>query len=134
VGSCSIFFTVVIVCLVAVGVAAWIGASLEKSKLEKMSPEEKKEYFETKKKRVIAAHAAARNAQYGQVNTQMVCPHCQTRGMVRTKRITQKKGISGSKATAAVLTAGVSILATGLARKEGMTEARCDKCSSVWHF
>lgn len=64
----------------------------------------------------------------------MVCPHCQTRGTVRTKPVTQKKGVSGGKATAAVLTGGVSLLATGLSRKEQNTEAHCSRCGAKWYF
>ncbi len=52
----------------------------------------------------------------GELNRAMVCPHCQTRGSVYTKAVTQKKGVSGGKATAALLTGGVSLLATGLSR------------------
>ena len=67
-------------------------------------------------------------------SSQMVCPHCQAKGTVTTKTVKKKKGISGGKATGAVLTAGFSILATGLSRKEKTTEARCRKCGSVWYF
>lgn len=71
---------------------------------------------------------------YGRRNAAMVCPHCQVRGQVRVKAVTQKRGISGSKATAAVLTAGVSMLATGLSRKERVTQAHCDNCGNTWSF
>lgn len=64
----------------------------------------------------------------------LVCPHCNTRGRVTTRRVKQKKGLSGGKATAAVLTGGLSILGTGLSRKEELTEARCANCGAVWHF
>jgi hypothetical protein len=64
----------------------------------------------------------------------MVCPHCQTRGMVNTKQVKVKQGISGGKATGAVLTAGFSILATGLSRKQKLTEAHCNSYGATWHF
>jgi hypothetical protein len=64
----------------------------------------------------------------------MVCPHCQTWGLVLTKEVLVKQGISGGKATGAVLTAGFSILATGLSRKQKMTEAHCNSCGATWHF
>jgi len=67
-------------------------------------------------------------------DSKILCPHCRTVGHVTTQQIKLKKGISGGKATAAVLTAGVSILATGLSRKETVTEAKCSNCGSVWHF
>ena len=70
----------------------------------------------------------------GEINRSMVCPHCQTKGKVRTKRVKQKKGLSGGKTTAAVLTSGLSILATGLSRKEEYTHAHCDNCKNTWLF
>jgi hypothetical protein len=64
----------------------------------------------------------------------MVCPHCQTRGAVTTKVVKRKKGVSGAKATGAVLTLGWSLLVTGLSRKEEETEAHCTACGATWHF
>jgi len=49
----------------------------------------------------------------GELNPKMICPHCQEKGMIRTVRISQKTGISGGKATAAILTAGWSLLVSG---------------------
>ena len=69
-----------------------------------------------------------------ELNKAMICPHCQEKGMVRTSPITQKKGVSGGKATAAIFTGGVSLLATGLSRKEAVTQAHCDNCGSTWNF
>lgn len=43
-----------------------------------------------------------------------------------------KKGVSGGKAAGAVLTAGLSVLATGLSRKEKVTEMRCSNCLTAW--
>lgn len=63
----------------------------------------------------------------------IVCPHCGVRGKVRSRRVKQKKGISGGKATGAVLTAGFSLLATGLSRKESVTELRCGNCRVTWY-
>jgi len=67
-------------------------------------------------------------------DAQIVCPQCQGRGRVTTATVRLKKGISGGKATGAILTGGLSLLATGLSRKENMTEAQCSNCGSVWHF
>ena len=64
----------------------------------------------------------------------IVCPHCQVRGQVKTKQGKQKKGVSGGKATAAVLTMGFSVLATGLSRKEKVTEAKCGNCGQRWDY
>jgi len=69
-----------------------------------------------------------------QNQTGMVCPHCQQRGTVETKSIKRKKGISGTKATGAIFTGGLSLLATGLSRKEKETEAHCKACGATWHY
>jgi hypothetical protein len=67
-------------------------------------------------------------------NPNLVCPHCQTKGKVWTEQVKRKKGISGGKATAALLTGGLSLLAFGLSKKDLVTEAHCDNCGSMWHF
>ena len=72
--------------------------------------------------------------EHGPINEHMMCPHCNTKGNVRTKPITQKKGVSGGKATAALLTGGISMLATGLSRKEKNTKAYCRLCKNEWFF
>src|SRR5436305_5690990 len=130
--SCSIFFVTVVCSLAVIGVIAWIAHVQETAKTERMSPDERTAYLDVKRRRTQEVQARMRDIQQGQVNAAMICPHCQARGTVRTKQVTQKKGVSGGKATAAVLTGGVSLLATGLSRKEAMTEAHCDKCGSTW--
>ena len=64
----------------------------------------------------------------------MICPHCNTKGSVTTRQVKRKQGISGGKATAAVLTCGISMLGTGLSRKQQMTEASCSHCGMTWSF
>ena len=64
----------------------------------------------------------------------IICPHCQTKGLVTTEQVKKKVGISGSKATAAVLTCGISMLGTGLSRKNKVTEAHCSNCGQTWFF
>ncbi len=68
------------------------------------------------------------------ITPEVVCPHCGKRGCVATKRHKGKKGISGAKATGAIFTLGVSLLATGLSRKEWVTDAVCNNCGSRWTF
>lgn len=65
-------------------------------------------------------------------NSALVCPHCQTKGSVTTKEVKRKAGVSGGKAAGAVLTAGISVLATGLSRKQKVTELHCGKCGMTW--
>lgn len=68
-----------------------------------------------------------------QAEARLMCPHCGETGYVTSKQVKQKKGISGGKATGAILTGGVSMVATGLSRKEQVTERTCANCKSVWH-
>jgi len=67
-------------------------------------------------------------------NPKMICPHCHEKGCVVTTSVKRKKGISGAKATGVLFTAGFSLLATGLSRKEQMTHAHCRNCGSIWEF
>jgi hypothetical protein len=69
---------------------------------------------------------------YGPVNAEVVCLHCQSRGFVRTKTGRRKFGISGAKATGAVLTGRLWILVTGLSHTELVTDAHCSKCGIGW--
>jgi hypothetical protein len=101
--------------------------TIANSFVEPLSSEEKQEMQEKRRQ-------AAKRFQYGEVKPALVCPHCQEKGQIRTKHLTQKKGISGSKAAGAVLTAGTSVLATGLSRRETNTQAHCDCCDSTWFF
>lgn len=86
---------------------------------------------------VVIHHYAAPTPQVQQaVATQpkgLRCPHCGAVGRIKTKKVTTKSGISGGKATGAVLTLGWSVLATGLSRKQDVTECRCRACKMVWH-
>lgn len=91
---------------------------------------------------VIAAAVVYNRSDYAKnakkrsldADAQLVCPHCQTRGKVSTQRAKVKQGVSGGKATGAVLTGGLSLLATGLSRKQMMTKAKCGNCRSEWLF
>lgn len=65
---------------------------------------------------------------------QIICPHCKVRGSVTTEQIKKKVGISGGKAVGAIMTCGLSMFATGLSRKDLITKAYCENCSSTWYF
>jgi hypothetical protein len=71
---------------------------------------------------------------WGPVNPALICHHCGTRGKVRAKPVKVKKGISGAKATAGLITAGVSVFAVGLSRKDKVTQCRCGNCTTMWHI
>lgn len=64
----------------------------------------------------------------------ITCPHCLHKGDVKVSPVAQKRGVSGAKATGAILTGGVSILITGLSRKETVSQATCSNCSVTWEM
>lgn len=72
--------------------------------------------------------------EWGPLNPALICPHCQEKGSVRTKPVDRKAGISGAKVAGAVLLGPISLLATGLSRRETVTQAHCGNCSSTWQF
>ena len=115
--DCFTFIIIIVVISVIGGIAAGVAKSKE---VDAMSPADRLNWAET--------------TLYGELNEAMICPHCQANGTVRTKLVDRKKGISGSKATAAMFTGGVSLLATGLSRKERLTLARCGNCKNEWEF
>lgn len=61
-------------------------------------------------------------------NEKMVCQYCGSRGTVTVTQVRRKQGVSGGKATGALLTAGFSMLATGLSRKQTFRHLRCSEC------
>jgi hypothetical protein len=103
-------------------------------KLAQMTPEQLKAH-EEKQEFANQMHQERMVVwSHGHLNSAMICPHCQVSGRVHTKQVTKKTGISGAKATAAILTDGVSLLATGLSDKERKTEAYCRNCRNTWVF
>jgi hypothetical protein len=116
-----------IVILILVISAIVVIAIRHSQKIEAISPPERAEYERQRFNQQMAfAH--------GPLNPALVCPHCQSKGCVRVKAVTQKVGVSGGKATAAILTGGLSMLATGLSRKQDFTQAHCQNCESSWMF
>ncbi|NLG65985.1 MAG: hypothetical protein GX537_10310 [Actinobacteria bacterium] len=120
---------------VTLGVLAFIGWEWHQHReFMEMNPEEREKELNQQAVARAVRERAAHETAFGAVNVTLICPHCQQKGLVRTKPTTQKKGVSGTKATAAVLTGGLSMVATGLSRKEHLTQAHCDKCGSTWCF
>ena len=71
---------------------------------------------------------------WGPLKPRAVCPHCQTGGQVRMKPMKVKNGISGAKAAGAVLTGGLSTVATSPSRTAKVTQARCGACGTMWRI
>ncbi len=100
----------------AVSIIAAVAAAGRARMLSEMSPHERASFL------------------WGAINPPMICPHCQKKGCIRTMPVRRKKGISGAKATGAILTGGLSLLATGLSREEDLTQAHCMVCNCTWEF
>lgn len=92
---------------------------------QKLTPQEERRREKLAAEKAKADKIAAQQAA-------IVCPHCQQAGGVTRRAATRKKGISGGKATGALMTGGASMLATGLSRKEGAQECRCSNCGMKW--
>ena len=114
------FLLILLAAAFAGGFYLW---QLEQERIAMMSPEERAEHDDK-----------WATIQHGERNSQLICPHCQEKGKIRTKSVVQKKGVSGGKATAALLTGGASLLVAGLSRKENATAAHCDNCNCDWVF
>ena len=106
----------------------------EQAHIASLVPVEREAYLAKKAALAQRKQDSKDSWNYGTLNPQLICHHCGVRGRTRTKRNTTKKGISGGKATAALLTGGVSLLATGLSRKVANTQAHCGNCRNVWYF
>jgi hypothetical protein len=116
-------FIICMIILIGIPIAIKIYSNNLDKKLRKMSPAELRGFS-----------AKLDNKLHGAVSSQIVCPHCYKTGNVRTKAVRRKKGISGGKAAGALITGGLSIVATGLSREESKTEAHCSNCKSTWDF
>ena len=112
--------------------------SSEERKVAAMSLEERTKYQGERaaywRDRETSRENQAAESMHGPLNPHIICPHCQTKGAVRTMPVKKKAGISGGKATAALMTGGLSMFATGLSRKETLTRAHCENCNSTWSF
>lgn len=65
-------------------------------------------------------------------NPALICPHCQAKGQVIVRRVKLKAGISGAKATSALLTGGLTLIFHGLSRTPTRTQCSCGNCHMDW--
>lgn len=80
----------------------------------------------------VKARKQAAADRKASLDAQIKCPHCEVRGSVTTSQVKKKRGISGGKVTGALMTGGVSLLATGLASKHKYNQYGCRNCGQVW--
>jgi hypothetical protein len=96
-------------------------------KLAAMTPIERKGLLELRAER-------AATVKWGRLNHTIICPQCHTKGAVRVRWEMRKGGVSGGKATAAILKGGTSLLLPGRYRWQEATGAHCHNCTSTWKF
>lgn len=84
--------------------------------------------------KAYTAQLYSETCNHGALNIAMTCPYCSYRGSTRTRKVTEKRGISSGKATAAILSGGSTLLVVGLSRMQQSTEAWCGSCRNVWVF
>lgn len=82
---------------------------------------------------MLIGAAQAWAEMFGAPNSKVDCPHCGAQGQVRVTDVKRKQGISGGKTTAALMTGGASMVATGLSRKEPAKKLACRSCRMEWH-
>lgn len=110
-------------------------AAEEELLVANMSPAERRNYLRKKKKAEDARQAVEQarhkeravesNARaYGTLNEALFCPHCQTKGHVRTKRSTSITTTSGGVVD--------SIIAGSKKTRREVTAFHCDNCSTDW--
>ena len=63
---------------------------------------------------------------------EMVCPHCQTKGSVTTRKVLSRPSAAGDVGALAILTAGLSLLGSWLSRQQAVTQAWCGHCGVSW--
>lgn len=86
-------------------------------KLRKMTPDERVLFLSEEKKKKRADF-------YGDVNPALVCPHCQTKGFVRSVRVEKTKTVTQLG----------HVLPSAMISDGRVTMATCDNCSSKWAF
>lgn len=69
-------------------------------------------------------------SEHGPVNPSMIRADCQVKGTVRTLHVKKKRGISGGKASAALMTGAYPCLLPG-APERGIYASPLDNCGSI---
>jgi hypothetical protein len=100
--------------------------SAEKNRLNRMSSIEQSLYTARKdavraaQNEILARHRAI--DRYGLPNANLVCPHCQTKGSVRSK--------SAEEVTS---TKVIPIIGNNIKARKMVTQMHCDNCDTTWN-
>ena len=100
-------FSLAFIGAISIIVLLFLIANHQQEKIKAMNPEDRNNYV------------------FGPVNVHLICPHCQTKGMVHVKRvakvITQKGTVGG------ILKAETKSVSTQV-----VTQHHCAKCTTTW--
>jgi hypothetical protein len=99
--------------------------SKEIERVASMSAGERKEYEASQAKVAREREERQNDWLYGTINKQLFCPHCQTKGFVRSQNSTKtiKTRVNSLPAKA---------IGLGTNTKKSVTALRCDNCSMEW--
>lgn len=65
-------------------------------------------------------------------DSQLVCPHCQTKGKIKTQRVKRAKRKTATRMLFGAATFGGSLAATGVSKKATVTACHCRNCGMQW--
>lgn len=121
-------FNWLIVAIISVGSGIFLEMSsannkkiLEK-KMEGMTPDEL-EAFKQEQKNI--KEESLKSSEFGYVNEALVCPHCQSKGAVRTMKTTQ---VTKNRVNSVVGKA----VGLGTNSSKDVTQMHCDNCETTW--
>lgn len=83
------------------------------------------------KSRAVSARIANATSGTPTGDAAIMCPHCQTRGLVASKRVKRQVGVDGAKLGRAIHGSADGALG-GVGRRENVTELSCGHCKMKW--
>ena len=107
--------------------AGSVDDAAKKQKLNSMSPGAKDTYLQMEKdirdRQNKIMEEFRHESQYGGKNPNLVCPHCQTKGLVRNKAAEE---ITSTKI--------VPVVGNTIKARKKVTQMHCDNCNTTWNI
>jgi hypothetical protein len=106
---------------------SWISDKSDKARINLLSDEERKSY-DTVKNSIRAAQderidRASKIMMYGLPNISLICPHCHSKGNVRSKSAEE---ITSTKV--------IPIIGNNIKARKKVTQMHCDQCGVTWNI
>lgn len=98
----------------------------KKKKLDSLSDEDRKAYLQIeqniseRRNKIMAEYR--HTSQFGDSNPNLVCPHCQTKGQVRSKAAEE---VTSTKV--------VPVVGNTIKARKKVTQMHCDNCGTTWN-